>query len=98
MFSYVMKLPHLWMGEKKTEHTVSTNSDKFPNILGGSDANLYIQKHFLIYKFASAASEYIRKFGWVVLTVHITMILKNSIVIFVSSFNTPSQLSEKIFF
>ena len=48
MFSYVMKLPHLWMGAKKQ------------NI--------------------------------------ITMILKNSIVIFVSSFNTPSQLSEKIFF
>ena len=33
-----------------TIYTVSTNSDKFPNIFGGSDANLYIWKHFLIYK------------------------------------------------
>ena len=29
-------------------YTVSTNSDKFPNIFGGSDANLCIWKNFLI--------------------------------------------------
>ena len=33
--------------------TVSTNSDKFPDIFGGSDANLYIWKNFLIYKVKS---------------------------------------------
>ena len=34
-------------------YTVSTNSDKFPNILGGSDANLYIWKNVQIYKLKS---------------------------------------------
>ena len=32
-----------------TRYTVSTISDIFPNIFGGSDTNLYIRKHFLIY-------------------------------------------------
>ena len=31
--------------------TVSTNSEKFPNIFGGSDSNLQIWKNYLIYKF-----------------------------------------------
>ena len=31
------------------ERTASTNSEKFPNVFGGRDSNLYIWKNYLIF-------------------------------------------------